>query len=28
VRGALDELGRLTHSHRIVGVYDSAQVTS
>jgi prephenate dehydratase len=27
VRSALDELARLTHSHRIVGVYDAAQVT-
>jgi prephenate dehydratase len=28
VRGALDELASLTRSHRILGVYDAAQVTS
>jgi len=28
VRGALDELASLTHSHRIVGVYDAAKAAS
>jgi len=28
VRGALDQLAQLTHSHRIVGVYEAAKVVS
>ncbi|HEY2543434.1 MAG TPA: prephenate dehydratase domain-containing protein [Gaiellaceae bacterium] len=28
VRGALDELASLTHSHRVVGVYEAAKVVS
>ena len=28
VRSALDELASLTHSHRIVGVYDAAKAAS